>query len=325
MVRGARSPARKRSPPPLRTCAAKYFAVPIASGGGALAIVNNEDLGKQGAQPPCLDGHKGPVLDFDFNPFHDNIIATGGDDGKVMVWGIPPGGLKESQVEPLVNLAGHQRKVVVMRFHPTAEHVVASGSTDNVIKIWDAEKGTDRTTIEHPQMILDLVWNYNGSTLLTSCKDKMVRLVDPRTGATGASCEAHDGTKTTKLEWLGKGDKFASVGFTRQSKRQLKIWDQRKLDKELSAQDIDQAAGVIMPFYDEDINVLYLAGKGDGNIRYYEMVDEEPWCVAAPAAQRATDVPPSAGNSLLASTATTLRAAAWPCCPSAWSTSTSAK
>ena len=43
---------------------AKYFAVPIASGGGALAIVNTEDVGKQGAQPPCLDGHKGPVLDF---------------------------------------------------------------------------------------------------------------------------------------------------------------------------------------------------------------------------------------------------------------------
>jgi coronin-1B/1C/6 len=108
--------------------------VPIASGGGALAIVNNEDLGKQGAQPPCLDGHKGPVLDFDFNPFHDNIIATGGDDGKVMIWGIPPGGLKESQVDPLVNLSGHQRKVCVMRFHPTAEHVVASGSADKVIK-----------------------------------------------------------------------------------------------------------------------------------------------------------------------------------------------
>jgi len=126
-------------------------------------------------------------------------------------------------------------------------------------------------------MILDLVWNYNGSTLLTSCKDKMVRLVDPRTGSTQAQCEAHDGTKTTKIEYLGNSNKFASVGFTRQSKRQLKIWDIKKLDKELSALDIDQAAGVIMPFYDEDINVLYLAGKGDGNIRYYEIVDEDPY------------------------------------------------
>ena len=237
-----------------------------------------EDVGKQGAQPPCLDGHKGPVLDFDFNPFHDSIVATGGDDGKVMLWGIPPGGLKETASDPLVNMSGHQRKINVLRFHPTAEHVVASGAGDNFIKIWDAEKGTDKVSIEdHPAMILDLVWNYEGSSLLSSCKDKMVRIIDPRTGATSGSVEAHDGTKTTKLEFLGNLDKFASVGFTRQSKRQLKIWDMKKLSSEIAAVDIDQAAGVIMPFYDEDVNILYLAGKGDGNIRYYEIVNEDPY------------------------------------------------
>jgi hypothetical protein len=37
---------------------AKYFGVPISSGGGALTVCSYEDLGKQGAQPPCLDGHK---------------------------------------------------------------------------------------------------------------------------------------------------------------------------------------------------------------------------------------------------------------------------
>jgi len=32
-----------------------------------------------------------------------------------------------------------------------------------------------------------------------------------------------------------------------------------------------------MPFWDDDTSVLYLAGKGDGNIRYYEIVDEPPY------------------------------------------------
>ena len=31
-----------------------------------------------------------------------------------------------------------------------------------------------------------------------------------------------------------------------------------------------------MPFYDNDTKVLYLAGKGDGNIRYFEIVDDDP-------------------------------------------------
>lgn len=31
-----------------------------------------------------------------------------------------------------------------------------------------------------------------------------------------------------------------------------------------------------MPFWDDDSKIMYLAGKGDGNIRYYEFVDEDP-------------------------------------------------
>lgn len=40
---------------------------------------------------------------------------------------------------------------------------------------------------------------------------------------------------------------------------------------------IDSSSGILMPFYDADTRMVYVAGKGDGNIRYYEIVDEEPW------------------------------------------------
>ena len=36
---------------------------------------------------------------------------------------------------------------------------------------------------------------------------------------------------------------------------------------------IDQGSGAIFPFYDQDTNILFLAGKGDGNVRYYEIAD----------------------------------------------------
>ena len=32
---------------------------------------------------------------------------------------------------------------------------------------------------------------------------------------------------------------------------------------------------MLMPYYDADTCMLYLAGKGDGNIRYYEWVDDD--------------------------------------------------
>jgi len=55
------------------------------------------------------------------------------------------------------------------------------------------------------------------------------------------------------------------------------IWDSKNLSAPLITKALDNAAGVIMPFYDEDSEVLFFAGKGDGAIRYYEIAaNEEP-------------------------------------------------
>ena len=32
-----------------------------------------------------------------------------------------------------------------------------------------------------------------------------------------------------------------------------------------------------MPVYDVDTSMIYLAGRGDGNIRYFEVMTEAPW------------------------------------------------
>ena len=115
-------------------------------------------------------------------------------------------------------------------------------------------------------LVQDIAWNYTGSILATSCKDKIVRLYDAKSGTISHSKkEAHEGSKSVKLTFLGASDKLVSVGFTKQSQRQFKVWDLRKMDEEIKKIDIDQAAGVIMPFYDEDSGLLYLCGKVSGN------------------------------------------------------------
>jgi WD40 repeat protein len=51
------------------------------------------------------------------------------------------------------------------------------------IFIWDVSKETVLSTIEcHPEVILSVSWNYNGSRIVTSCKDKMFRVINPRNG-----------------------------------------------------------------------------------------------------------------------------------------------
>jgi coronin-1B/1C/6 len=42
-------------------------------------------LGPVPVSQPVINGHTGNVLDFDFNPFHDNIVASASEDTTVKV------------------------------------------------------------------------------------------------------------------------------------------------------------------------------------------------------------------------------------------------
>jgi coronin-1B/1C/6 len=67
---------------------------------------------------------------------------------------------------------------------------------------------------------------------------------------------------------MGDLDRIACTGFSKMSDRQLGIWETGSLAS-ITTTTIDQSAGVVMPFW-SDNGILFLAGKGDGNIRYYE-------------------------------------------------------
>lgn len=256
-----------------------YFAVGLQGGGGPLAVIPLNKPGKMKTDIPTICGHSAPVLDFDFNPFHDQIIATGSEDSTIKIWGIPEEGITSNISQPLVDLNGHNRKVTLMKFHPTASNVLGSVSGDQTVKVWDIEKGCEINTFtEHSDLIQDITWDYTGSQYATASKDKIVRMVDARSATLAGSIkDAHEGAKSMKLTYLGAFNKLLSVGFTKVSQRQFKIWDPRNTSQELEKVDVDQAAGVIMPFFDPDTGLLFLAGKGDGNVRYYEIVNEAPY------------------------------------------------
>ena len=259
---------------------AKFFAVGLQGGGGPFAVIPLSRPGRYAPDNAYVIGHSAPVLDFDFHSFDDHILASASEDQSIKLWKIPEDGLQENLVDPELELVGHDRKVTNLRFHTTANNVVLSSSADLTVKVWDCVKSEEITTLDgvHDQLIQDIVWDYTGAQYVTSSKDKNVRFIDGRSSTVSTMIEnAHDGTKAMKLAWLGKLDLLLTVGSSRQM-RQFKIWDPRNLSKEVKKVDVDQGAGTIMPFYDGDTSVLYLAGKGDGNIRYYEITSGDAYC-----------------------------------------------
>lgn len=53
---------------------------------------------------------------------------------------------------------------------------------DNQIIIWNVGTGEAMINLEdmHPDVIFSVSWSRNGSLLCTACKDKKVRVIDPR-------------------------------------------------------------------------------------------------------------------------------------------------
>jgi len=235
--------------------------------------------GKLG-QFPLVAGHSGEVLDIEFNPFNSNLVGSVSEDGYAKIWAIPEGGLTETLTTPVQSLSGHKRKVGTLNFNPIANNILATTSTDQTVKIWDIEKGDTKFDINGgADIVQSAAWNYNGQLLATASKDKHVRVFDPRAGANSlvADVEAHAGVKGMRIAFLGRRDKLFTMGFSKTSERQYSLWDPRALGTPIVSENIDTSAGILMPFYDDDTSVLFLAGKGDGNIRYYEVVDEAPY------------------------------------------------
>ena len=51
--------------------------------GGSFAVIPHDTTGKLPDNLPVMNGHTAAVLDTDFNPFNDNIIASASEDCKV--------------------------------------------------------------------------------------------------------------------------------------------------------------------------------------------------------------------------------------------------
>ncbi|XP_069917261.1 coronin-6 isoform X10 [Oryctolagus cuniculus] len=156
-----------------------------------------------------------------------------------MVWQIPDYTPVRNITEPVITLEGHSKRVGILSWHPTARNVLLSAGGDNVIIIWNVGTGEVLLSLDdlHPDVIHSVCWNSNGSLIATTCKDKTLRIIDPRKGQVVAN----------------------------------------NFEEPVALQEMDTSNGVLLPFYDPDSSIVYLCGKGDSSIRYFEITEEAPY------------------------------------------------
>ncbi|ETE71638.1 Coronin-1C, partial [Ophiophagus hannah] len=317
----------------------KFVAIIIeASGGGAFLVLPLHKTGRIDKSYPTVCGHTGPVLDIDWCPHNDQVIASGSED--CTVWQIPENGLTLSLTEPVVILEGHSKRVGIVAWHPTARNVLLSAGCDNAIIIWNVGTGEPLINLDdmHQDMIYNVSWNRNGSLICTASKDKKVRVIDPRKQeimarwgwqlpwfpanvGVGGAClmELPGGAGKVRLLPLQQSVEFPSPsswpspcpGAKWEVVPVLCCWEcdyppsppslpvlqekekahegarpmraiflsdgNKNMGEPVALHEMDTSNGVLLPFYDPDTNILYLCGKGDSSIRYFEVTEEPPY------------------------------------------------
>ena len=215
-----------------------------------------------------------------------------------MVWNIPAGGVTENVSRPAVTLKGHQKKVPQILFHPTAANLLASSSADLTLGLWDIEAGKQRERLTgHTDPPLDMAWNYNGTLLAITSKvtgegggpggralaaernpslsgrassmcerrfgpKRMRSWFDSSENHSHAyqSFEVHQGVKGGRVTFAGDKRLF-TTGFDNSGNRQIAAWDLGKPGTSVVSKTLDSASGVLIPYYDPDTSLLFIAGK----------------------------------------------------------------
>ncbi|CAL8129858.1 unnamed protein product [Orchesella dallaii] len=256
----------------------KFVAIIVESaGGGAFIVLPLNKVGRIPPDYPLVGGHKGPVLDIAWCPHNDNVIASGSEDCLVKVWQINDHGLSRTLTESVVDLQYHQRRVGLVLWHPTAHNILLTAGSDNQVVIWNVGTGEPLVEIDcHPDLVYSACWNWDGSQLVTTCRDKKLRIINPRTGEITEEAVSHEGSKGTRAIFLRNGLIF-TTGFSKMSERQYSLRAPDNLEEPIVMVELDTSNGVMFPLYDPDTNLVFLCGKGDSVIRYFEITAEPPF------------------------------------------------
>ncbi|XP_791382.3 coronin-1B [Strongylocentrotus purpuratus] len=254
----------------------KFMAVVThAAGGGSFLVLPHNKTGRLDINQAQIVGHKAPVIDIAWSPFEDDMIASCDENGVIMIWKIPEEGVTSPMEEPLVMQDLHQKRCSLIKWHPLAKNVILSCGVDLKIVVWNMDEGTAEVEIDCPDIVQDMCWSPDGKTFATGSKDKKIRVYEGRSGKLLQELPGHASPREMRIMIL-KDDRLLSTGFTKESRREYRIWDLKDTSDSLYEDSLDQTSAPLNILYDPDINIVYLVGKGDCVIRYYEVNDEEP-------------------------------------------------
>jgi WD40 repeat protein len=309
---------------PIMACSTEFMAVPYLGGGGPVFIAPLGALQRAAAHcTDLLNGHKAPVRALDYSPFYSSVLASGADDGSIVLWTLPSGGVSGTlgvdSAAGVLPSCGHA--VRCLQWHPRLQSLLLAAAADCTVRLYDAEAEAEVACTVLPHAVTAAGWNASGQLVAAACRDGAVRLLDLRRCAASAAFAAataaeHSGGARQLCCWWGRDSSSSSgtsdaaeliitTGTTAGgTQRQLRTWDPRSLAAPLATLTVDHGVGgALLPSVCAATGLIVLAGKGESQLRCYELVNGEPKLACTHRSSGATArlcggavVPPSAAT-----------------------------
>jgi coronin-1B/1C/6 len=97
----------------------------------------------------------------------------------------------------------------------------------------------------------------------------MIHILDPRGNAIQISTKGCESNKTQKMGFLDD-EYIYNTGVSKTNERQIKLFDLRNFAEPIAVIPVDSQTGIMMPHFDADTGLLYVPGRGEGNIKFFE-------------------------------------------------------
>jgi coronin-7 len=213
-------------------------------------------------------------------------------------------------ISPLGEFTSHSNSIRTCSFHPVIPHLLCSTAQDYTLRFFDANalkevscyrlaanNASFGANMDHA-IVSNVSFNYEGNVMALACKDRFVRLFDARQQQMiGTTSGVSPIGRNLRVAWCARSaqqDPLVTVCAGSQGLRQINLWDPRKMSQALSVRTIDNGSGQLFPMFDEGLNVVFVAGKGDTIVRSYELANLDETTAASSST--------SAGTSAAAST-----------------------
>lgn len=144
---------------------------------------------------------------------------------------------------------------------------------DSSLHVWNFTNSQNIAKLQLTESIFGCDWNYNGSLVGITSKEKLIKIFDPRNNLVTHQTNGFDSIKAQKMLFMGKSDYFLATGFSKNNERQIKLFDLRNITDPIQTLGIDHQAFSVQPYYDADSMLLFLPGKGEATVKYYEFMN----------------------------------------------------